>query len=304
MIGGDGGHRLGVGLWTMQSTVHHPANLSRLYAEFAEDAAIVEAHGLDSVWTAQHRAWYDGWCPAPLHALAYVAARTSRVRLGTAVLLLPQQDPVAIAMAAATLVSLSEGRLELGVGLGYREAEFDLIGVPKRRRGRLMEEGLDRLAELGPGGPPVWVGGMADRAIDRAARRGHGLMLPQTVSPERLRAIVERYRRTGSRYAPIGVLRDVRIEPDPGAAARFRTQLQAHYREEIEAWWPLGGTAGAVERQLGFVARAALVGDAAHVTHGLADLRRAGATAIVARLNFPFVERSVLHAQIAALARL
>src|ERR1700742_3779318 len=123
----EGVGRLGVGLWTFQSTAAAPASLHGLYRDFAEDVALLEHLGFHSAWTAEHRGWYDSWCPAPLHALALAAARTRRLRLGTAMLLLAQHDPVAAGRAAMTLDRLSEGRLELGAGLGHRDAEFDML---------------------------------------------------------------------------------------------------------------------------------------------------------------------------------
>jgi alkanesulfonate monooxygenase SsuD/methylene tetrahydromethanopterin reductase-like flavin-dependent oxidoreductase (luciferase family) len=268
----------------MQPTAAQPRDLSTLYTEFAQDAAVVERHGLDSVWTAEHRATDDGWCPAPLHALAFVAARTERVRLGTAMLLAPQHDPVALASAAETLDELSGGRLELGVGLGYRPEEFALLGTSRRRRGARMEVALDHLDPR-----RVWIGGMAPAALARAARRKLPLLLPQTLPVAKLRTIA------AAHPAPVGVLRDVHITDD---AEPIRAALRAHYRKEIEAWWGDTDTA----RQLDFIDRAALVGDAASVAAGLDELYAAGASLVVARLQFPFIPRTVLHDQIARLA--
>ena len=96
-----------------------------------------------AVWMGEHRVWYDGWCPAPLHALAEVAGATSRIHLGTAMYLVPQHDPSAAARSIATLDHLSGGRIELGAGLGYRDAEFDALGLRRDRRGKLMDANLD-----------------------------------------------------------------------------------------------------------------------------------------------------------------
>src|SRR4051794_23485931 len=128
-MAGDGLSHLGVGLWTMQSTATAPANLTALYRSFAEDALLAERLGFQSVWTAEHRGWYDGWCPAPMHALAVAAAHTETVRLGTAMLLLPQHDPVRFARAISTLDRLSGGRVDVGAGLGHRDAEYDSLGL-------------------------------------------------------------------------------------------------------------------------------------------------------------------------------
>ena len=144
--------KLGVGLWTMQSTATAPENRVAAYRRFIADSEFVESRGLHSIWTAEHRAWYDGWCPALLHAQAAAAARTSRLRFGNAMLLLPQHDPLALARSVATLDRLSGGRVDLGVGLGYRDAEFDALGLRRDQRGRLMEEALSQLANEWPEG--------------------------------------------------------------------------------------------------------------------------------------------------------
>src|SRR5690606_36983751 len=109
-------------------------------------AVLAERLGLHSLWTGEHRGWYDGWCPAPIHALAHAAAATRTLHLGTAMLLAPQHDPAALADAEATFAGLLGDRLELGVGLGYRDAEFDALGLRRDRRGRIMDETLARLA--------------------------------------------------------------------------------------------------------------------------------------------------------------
>src|SRR6185437_9868090 len=137
--------RLGVALWTMQSTAARPGLHASLYRRFAEEGRLAEELGFGSLWVGEHRVWYDGWCPAPLHVLAYVAGVTERIGLGTAMYLVPQHDAAAAARTIATLDELSGGRFELGTGLGYRDPEFDALGLRRDRRGRLMEQNLDEL---------------------------------------------------------------------------------------------------------------------------------------------------------------
>jgi len=309
---------IGVGLWTMQSTAAAPANPTALYRAFAEDAVLAERLGFHSVWTAEHRAWYDGWCPAPIHALAFAAARTERLRLGTAMYLLPQHDPVRTARAVATLDRLSGGRVDLGAGLGHRDAEFDGLGVRRDRRGRRMEEALDTLAAAWAGehgdeppvqrpGPPVWIGGMAPAAIARAARHGHGLMIPQTLRPHEMRALVDDYREQAARPGRIGALRDVWIEDDPIRADDFRRRVDRHYREDAGSWWVLKGQVGfsqpaQMDRQLQRIYDTQVIGPPAEVAERLNELFAAGAEFLVLRLNFDFVERLELHESLTRLA--
>lgn len=286
--------RIGIGLWTMQSTAGWPANFSRAYEGFSASATLIERYGFDSIWSAEHRFWYDGWCPAPLHAAAFAAAHTSRIRFGTAMLLLPQHDASAVVRNAVTLDRLTGGRVELGFGLGYRDEEFAAVGVPRKRRGRLMDEKLGVVEGSWPA--RVWLGGMAPAALARAARRGHGLLLPQTLAPERLRAVAARHREAAP-GAEIGILRDVHVVGDRRDAGRFRERVLTHYREEILSWW-----SGGLERQLEFVDRAALIGGPDAVAEGLQELCEAGASYLVIRLNFDFLEQAALQEQVARLA--
>ncbi len=310
--------RLGVGLWTMQSTATAPASQPALYRAFADDAVLAERLGFHSVWTAEHRGWYDGWCPALMHAQAFAAARTSRIRFGNAMLLLPQHDPVRMARAVATLDRLSGGRVDLGAGLGHRDAEYDALGLRRDRRGRRMDETLDVLAAVWAGelgdeppvqrpGPPVWVGGMAPAAIARAARHGHGLMLPQTLRPAELGEIVAAYREQAERPGRIGALRDVWIEDDPARASAFRARIDRHFREEAGSWWVLKGQVGfsrpeQLDRQLQRIYDTEVIGPPAQVADELNELFAAGAEFLVLRLNFDFVERAALHENLARLA--
>ena len=121
----------------------------------------------------------------PLIVLAYLAAVTRRVRLGTSVYLLPLRSPLLAARQAVSLDRLSEGRLVLGVGAGWLESEFAAVGVPYRQRGRRTDEAIAMLKSLcGEDGadflpkpvqrphPPLWIGGRSAAALRRAARSG------------------------------------------------------------------------------------------------------------------------------------
>ena len=121
----------------------------------------------------------------PLIVLAYLAAVTRRVMLGTSVYLLPLRTPLLAARQAVSLDRLSGGRLVLGVGAGWLESEFAAVGVPYRQRGRRTDEAIAMLkslcgeenAEFLPKPvqrphPPLWIGGRSDAAVRRAARTG------------------------------------------------------------------------------------------------------------------------------------
>ena len=112
-------------------------------------ATLAEAAGFESLWTVEHVVFPDAYTsrypygrdgkmpakastpmPDPLVWLTWVAARTTHIRLGTGILVLPQRNPVVLAKEVATLDALSGGRVELGIGVGWLREEFDALGVP------------------------------------------------------------------------------------------------------------------------------------------------------------------------------
>jgi alkanesulfonate monooxygenase SsuD/methylene tetrahydromethanopterin reductase-like flavin-dependent oxidoreductase (luciferase family) len=106
----------------------------------------------------------------PFTTLSWLAGVTSRVRLGTTVLVLPYRHPLLVARMAGNLDQLSGGRFVLGVGVGWAREEFDALGVPFTARGKLTDDYLVSLREAVS--VPIWVGGNSDAAIRRAARFG------------------------------------------------------------------------------------------------------------------------------------
>jgi probable F420-dependent oxidoreductase len=161
--------------------------------------------GFDSIWCNDHlaipsaagdRAAEPAYAAAygeqrgqsiyePLIVLAYLAAVTRRVLLGTSVYLLLLRHPLVAARQAVSLDRLSDGRLVLGVGAGWLESEFAAVGVPYRQRGRRTDEAIAMLkslcredgAEFLPKPvqrphPPLWIGGRSGAAVRRAARLG------------------------------------------------------------------------------------------------------------------------------------
>src|SRR5262249_58587703 len=118
-----------------------PAERYRLAAEQIVHA---EKAGLDSAWIAQHHFHEaEGGLPAPFTFLGFVAAQTSRIRLGTGIVTLPLEHPVRVAEDAAVLDLLAGGRLELGVGTGGNPTAFAAFGLDSAQRSEIFARNLD-----------------------------------------------------------------------------------------------------------------------------------------------------------------
>ena len=281
---------VGLALWSMQRTQAIPRpGWPALYAELQTDARLTEELGFDSFWLAEHRFWYDGWCPQPLVAAAAALSATSTLTVGTAMHLLPQHDPIRSANTYYQLQALFGERFELGVGLGYRDEEYDGVGLPRTRRGRLMDAALDELVARRPAGTPapaVWVGGMAPAAIARAAQRGLSLLLPPTLSPAEIVAVAENAARlaeeAGHQPGRVGMVKDVWItDGTQQEKADHVALLDVHYREYAGSWWMLRGSLGfsqpeLLDKQMKRTADTALIGPLDQVVEELGQLIDAG----------------------------
>ncbi len=201
-----------------------------------------EAAGFESLWTVEHPlvpVGYEssypysptGKMPGPessdipdtLIWLAFVAAATSTIRLGTGVLILPIRSPILIAKEIATLDKLSEGRVELGVGVGWLEEEFDAIGVPFAERGKRTDDHIEVLRKLWGEGPashrsqftsfpdaysrprptqeriPIVIGGHTKVAARRAGRLGDGFF-PGSGTKAELKELIAIVRQTAEEH--------------------------------------------------------------------------------------------------------
>jgi alkanesulfonate monooxygenase SsuD/methylene tetrahydromethanopterin reductase-like flavin-dependent oxidoreductase (luciferase family) len=122
---------------------HTHGPLPRFYANLVARAVLAEELGYESFWLTEHHFhWFGGAHANPLVALSAVAARTSRLRVGTAVTLLPYWHPLKVAEDFACLDNLSNGRLDLGVGRGFFKIEYDGLGVPMAESRARFNESL------------------------------------------------------------------------------------------------------------------------------------------------------------------
>ncbi len=182
-------------------------------------AKAAEAAGIESLWCPEHvvvavgdhvtpyagsldgkmdRLWRRGGIPDPMVWLAFVAANTTVINLGTNVVILPEHQPAVFAKSVATLDSLSKGRVQLGIGVGELPEEYAAVGMEYTNRGRRMDEYIEAMRALWQqevaayhgkyvsfdgvrcdpspvnGTVPLHIGGASPAAVRRAARYGDG----------------------------------------------------------------------------------------------------------------------------------
>ena len=202
---------------------------------------MLEEAGVDTVWTVEHVIMADDYeplypysddgmaptapdtlMPDPLEWLAFAAARTEKLRLGTAVVIASQHSAAILAKRVATLDALSQGRVRLGVGIGWQREEYEAIGVPYRDRGRRLDETIEAMRTLWredfatyqgkhvafenvhmdakPANGetvPILIGGSSEFAARRAGRLGDG-WYPYVISPEAFAEGVETIARSAN----------------------------------------------------------------------------------------------------------
>jgi probable F420-dependent oxidoreductase len=263
------------------------------------DARQTEQFGFDYVACGEHL-FFHGPVPNSLAVLAAAAGATSRVRLVSAVTLLPLYPAALVAKLAATIDAVSGGRFELGVGAGGEfPAEFDAAGVDVSARFRRTEEGLrvirrlftgEAVTYLGefatltgvaldpppvqPGGPPIWLGGRGTGALRRAGRHAD-VWMPYMVDAAGVRRGLEQVRVTAA---------DQGRGPDAVSAALF-----AWVAVDQDADWArrsgIATVSAAYKQDFTALAdRYLLVGDPSHVTARLADFAAAGVETVILQI--------------------
>jgi len=177
--------KVGIGL-DVRRTPGDKRSWDRIYDFNLSLCIAAETAGLDSVWLSEHHGFPDGYLPQPLTFAAAVAARTTRIRIGTALLIAPLRAAAHIAEEAAVVDLLSSGRLELGMGPGYRHDEFDLFAADldaRHRTTRAQVTEIRRLWREGVVTPPpfrgevpIWLGYRGPIGAKNAGRLGTGLL--------------------------------------------------------------------------------------------------------------------------------
>jgi len=212
--------------------------------------------------------------------LAYVAALTRRVRLGTEVLVLPQRQPVLVAKQISTLDTLSGGRVRLGIGVGWQESEYEALGEAFGNRGRRMDEAIEllracwnqpsidftgthyqvRAMGMEPKPPqgaalPIWIGGNSEAALRRVGKYGDGWLASRVTDTGSAKQAIEAIHRhavaAGRDPAAIGLQSMVAPPPrsDDASGKRFWAEADQVVRRVVElhgmgfGWATLNATA-------------------------------------------------------------
>ena len=245
-----------------------PIEGGHYYRESLAEVTRAEELGFDSVWMEEHHSVTNHYWPSPLTVLAGFATRTSRVTLGTDILVAAFHHPVRLAEDVALLDVMSDGRVTLGIAIGYKPDEFALYGVELEKRGARFEEQLaimkglwteERVSFRGryytvegrlepkpvqQPHPPVWIGGWGELTLKRAATLGDNWIPGPTADLKRLLEGKRRFldnRRAAGRTAPINdwpLTRDVIIaDTETKARELAERHIMVAYRKEYAGGW-------------------------------------------------------------------
>src|ERR1051325_8873488 len=135
----------------MQSPSARPSQ--EIYSRALEIAQAAETLGFRNVWLAEHHFSTYGYLSRPVQLATFLAARTTRLRVGTAVIVVPLHHPLVIAEEIATLDLLAGGRVDIGLGRGYQPYEFERFGLDLDSRGARWDEAIDIILESFKGKP-------------------------------------------------------------------------------------------------------------------------------------------------------
>jgi alkanesulfonate monooxygenase SsuD/methylene tetrahydromethanopterin reductase-like flavin-dependent oxidoreductase (luciferase family) len=283
------------------------------FRDFIEYNVEAEALGFHGTFVVEHHFTGYGQVSATLNLLTWLGARTRWLRLGTAVIVLPWHNPVLLAEQAATLDLLSGGRLDFGIGKGYRYNEFAGFCVPMEESDARFDEALaviikawtadqpfshhgkywqfDNVIVEPPTAqrphPPIWMGAGGERSIRRVALQGYNLLLGQYASPEDVAASIAVFRdaveASGRRFDPmqVGVTRAFFVtDSESEKEAALERRLQNRMRQLKLATRPDGTVHGGPDRASGdpraVNVNSAIYGNPAEIAHRLDALRNAG----------------------------
>lgn len=253
----------------LQSPSHRPPE--EVFARAEEIATAADSLDFDSIWCAEHHFSSYGYLSRPLMFATHLAGRTERIRVGSAVVVLPLHHPLVVAEEIATADMLSGGRLDVGLGRGYQTYEFERFGLSLDDSRARFEEGVDILLKAFEGKPfgyegkhyrfgetsvyptpvqkphpPIWVVGQSQESIVATAKRGFNLVSGGFgVSVDRLREFRQGFDAMDidpatkakirvSTQRPVYVTRDESELADAVEQARWNMRVTLSLRQGLE----------------------------------------------------------------------
>src|SRR6266852_1880138 len=171
-----------------------------IYTRAIEIAQAAETLGFRNIWLAEHHFSTYGYLSRPVQLATYIAAKTTRLRVGTAVIVVPLHHPLVIAEEIATLDLLAGGRVDVGLGRGYQHYEFERFGLELESSRARWEESIDVILKALAGGPfsyegklyripettifpqlegprpPIWITAQSPDSVEGAVRRGFNVL--------------------------------------------------------------------------------------------------------------------------------
>jgi alkanesulfonate monooxygenase SsuD/methylene tetrahydromethanopterin reductase-like flavin-dependent oxidoreductase (luciferase family) len=285
------------------------------YAEMLRQVDLVEEAGFDSIWLTEHHFTDDGYLGALMPVLAAIASRTRRLTLGSYVLLAPFYHPLRLAEDSATIDVISNGRLRLGIGLGYRAEEFDGFGVSRGERlGRTLET-IEILKRAWTGErfsyegrfynfhdvrvlprpvsrphPELLWGGMTPKAIERGARLGLSFACNLGRREVQLyREALQRYGKDPAAFSIVGNRIVYVAENFDQAWADI--EQPAHYQASLYAQWLSAAGQTWIWPDAVRLKHGALIGSPQEVRQKLQQLAEAGETTeLIIAMQLPGLE--------------
>jgi probable F420-dependent oxidoreductase len=313
-----------------------PIEGGHYYRDALEEVVRGEELGFDSVWMEEHHSVVNHYWPSPLTVLAGFATRTSRVRLGTDILVAPFYHPVRLAEDVALLDVMSAGRAVLGVAIGYKPDEFALYGADLEKRGARFEEQLAILkglwtqdsftfkgryyqveGKLEPKPitrphPPIWIGGWGDITLRRAATLGDNWIPGPTAELPRLLAGKKQFLANRQAAGLTGVItewpltRDVIIaDTDAEARELAERHIMVSYRKEYAGGWKHPFIDASIATDLDTVKKDRfLIGTPDRVIRDLRPfVEQYGITHLICRLFFPGMPHRHIMRELELIAR-